>query len=146
MNEDTEKYNDIINLPHHISKKHPQMSIDARSAQFAAFAALTGYDDEIKETSRITTEKIEIAEGLKMLLDEKINIIKYKISLKPEIIVTYFIKDDKKNGGRYTTIVGKVRKIDEYRNLLLLENEEEIPISDISDINGDIFRIDNSNL
>ena len=71
MNDNVEKYNDIINLPHHISKKHPQMSIDARSAQFASFAALKGYDDEVEETSRLTSEKIEITEGLKMLLDEK---------------------------------------------------------------------------
>lgn len=141
MNDNVEKYNDIINLPHHISKKHPQMSIDARSAQFASFAALKGYDDEVEETSRLTSEKIEITEGLKMLLDEKINLIKHKISLKPKISVTYFIKDEKKSGGKYITVVGKARKLDEYKDLIILENGEEIPIIDISDIRGDIFKI-----
>ena len=136
MNDNVEEYNDIINLPHHISKKHPQMSIDARSAQFASFAALKGYDDEVEETSRLTSEKIEITEGLKMLLDEKINLIKHKISLRPKISVTYFIKDEKKSGGKYITDV-----LTNCNRAIILENGEEIPIIDISDIRGDIFKI-----
>lgn len=140
MNNNTEKYDDIINLPHHVSKKHPQMSIEARAAQFASFAALTGYDDEVKETARLTNERKDIAEGLKMLLDEKIRLIQKEVSTKPKITITYFVPDLKKNGGSYVTISGNVKKIDEYENLLVLENNKEIPISDIIDIKGELFK------
>ena len=69
------KYEDIINLPHHISNKHPQMTLEARAAQFAPFAALTGYDDEVKETTRLTNRRIELDEEAKSILDKKLQII-----------------------------------------------------------------------
>ena len=134
------KYDDIINLPHHESKKHPRMSNEARAAQFAPFAALTGYDDAIKETARLTSERIEINEELKAILDAKLQIIHDKISSKPEVTFTYFVPDTKKDGGSYVTVVGNVIKIDEFNQKVILENKTEIPISEIVEITGEIFK------
>ena len=128
------KYDDIINLPHHVSKKHPRMSLEARSAQFAPFAALTGYDEVIRETARLTNQRIEINEELKAILDEKILLIKSQIYTKPNINVTYFVPDSKKDGGEYVSVTGKVLKIDEYKQKIILENKIEIPISEIIEI------------
>ena len=134
------KYDDIINLPHHESKKHPRMSNEARAAQFAPFAALTGYDDVIKETARLTSERIEINEELKAILDAKLQIIHDKISSKPEVTFTYFVPDIKKDGGSYVTVMGKVIKIDEFNQNVILENRTEISILEILDITGEIFK------
>lgn len=135
------KYDDIINLSHHESKKYPRMSNEARAAQFAPFAALTGYDDAIKETARLTSERIEINEELKVILDAKLQIIHDKVSAKPEVTVTYFVPDTKKDGGSYVTVIGKVIKIDEFSQKIILENRTEIPIPEIVDITGEIFKI-----
>ena len=134
MNNYNGEYEDIINLPRHISKKHPQMSLEVRSAQFAPFSALTGYDEQIQETSRITNKKKEINDEMKMILDEKLQIIQQEINKKPKITVTYFIPDSKKDGGKYATITGKVIKIDKFKQLIILENKIEIPIKEICEI------------
>ena len=134
MNYNYEKYKDIINLPHYVSKKHHQMSIYARSAQFAPFAALTGYEDEIKETARLTQNKKEIDDALKNILDDKLQTIQEKIATRPEIAVTYFVPDLKKTGGSYVTITGIVKKIDKYKKVIILEDTTEIPISEIIEI------------
>lgn len=134
---DTHKYDDIINLPHHISKKHPQMSLYQRSAQFAPFAALTGYEDAIYETSRITEERIELDEEVKMIINEKLNKIKNNIQNTPKVVFTYFIPDFKKNGGKYVTITDNIIKIDEYKRIIILADKTEIPIFDIIDIEYD---------
>lgn len=128
------KYDDIINLPHHISTKHPQMTLESRAAQFAPFAALTGYEDEVEETARLTTKRKEIDEELKAILDIKLQKIRKSISKKFEIIFTYFIKDSKKQGGKYITVKGVVKKIDEYNQIIILEDRTKIPILDIIDI------------
>ena len=133
------KYDDIINMPHHVSSKHLQMSLYARSAQFAPFAALTGYEDAINETARETNERIEIDEELKIILDSKIQILADKIKQRPEILFTYFIKDQKKEGGKYITITGIVKKIDVYEGCIYLMDNTNIPINDIIDISGEIF-------
>lgn len=138
MKEDN--YEDIINLPHHTSKKHPRMSLEARSAQFAPFAALTGYDEVLIETARLTNERIEIDETIKVIIDSKLQIIKEHIKEMPLITFMYFVPDSKKDGGKYVTITGNVKKIDEYRNVLILENKAEIPINEIIDISGDIVK------
>ena len=128
----TDKYNDIINMPHHVSKTHPQMSLKARSAQFAPFAALTGYGDVINETGRLTNEKIEIDDELKEILNEEIMKIKGKLSKRLTISFTYFIPDAKKNGGKYVTVKGIVKKVND--NSIILEDKTEILIEDIIDI------------
>ncbi|MBO5143520.1 MAG: hypothetical protein J6C46_11135 [Clostridia bacterium] len=133
-------YEDIINLPHHTSKKHQRMSLEARSAQFAPFAALTGFDEVLIETARHTNERIEIDESIKVILDLKLQKIKEQIKNMPLITFMYFIPDSKKSGGKYVTITGNVKKIDEYRNILVLEDKTEIPINEIIDINGEIIK------
>ena len=134
-------YDDIINLQRPISK-HPKMSLYQRSAQFAPFAALTGYEDAIYETARLTNERIELDEESKSILDNKIQIIKEQISTRPTISFTYFIPDLKKDGGKYVTVTGIVRKIDEYRQIIILEDKTEIPINEIISIMGTIVEID----
>lgn len=129
------EYDDIINLPRHISKKHPPMSLEDRSAQFAPFAALTGYDDQVKETARLTNERKEIAEGLQMMLEEKIQEIEKQIDLKPIVTITYFVPDLRKEGGKYVTIKGVVKKIDKLKQEIILENKTEIKVSEIIEIN-----------
>ena len=138
---DNGKYDDIINMPHHVSKKHPQMSIEMRSAQFAPFAALTGYEEAVKETGRLTNSRIDIDEELKTDLDEKLRLIQEKITIqhmKPEVNFTYFVPDLKKDGGKYVTITGKVIKIDEYKHTIMvkykLEEIEEVVEIKISEI------------
>ena len=128
------KYDDIINLPHHISKKHPQMTLEARAAQFAPFAALTGYDDEVKETARLTNRRIELDDEAKSILDNKIQIVLEQISQRPTVSITYFIPDTRKAGGEYVTITGIIKKVDGYNQVIVLENRTEIPINEIIDI------------
>ena len=128
------KYDDIINLPHYISKKHPQMSLEARAAQFAPFAALTGYDDAVKETARLTNERIDLDEEAKMMLDAKLQVIREQLSEKPLVTITYFVPDARKSGGKYITTAGNVKKIDDYKHLIIFDNGAEIPIDEIIDI------------
>ena len=135
------QYDDIINLPHHISKKHPQMSLYARSAQFAPFAALTGYEEAVKETAREKNERIDIEDELKSILDGKLQIILEQIKNHPEISITYFIADTKKDGGEYVTVTGLVKKVDLYNQYIYLVDNTEIPINEIIDISGDIFKV-----
>lgn len=135
------QYDDIINLPHHISKKHPQMSLYARSAQFAPFAALTGYEEAVKETARETNERIDIEDELKSILDGKLQIILEQIKKHPEISITYFIADTKKDGGEYVTVTGLVKKVDLYNQYIYLVDNTKIPINEIIDISGDIFKV-----
>ena len=131
------QYDDIINLPHHVSKKHPQMSLYARSAQFAPFAALTGYEDAVKETARETSHRVEIDEELKTILDSKLQILAEQIKTKPEATFTYFVPDTKKEGGEYITVTGIVKKIDMYNQCIYLADNMQIPINDVLEI-GDL--------
>ena len=133
-------YDDIINLPHHVSTRHQQMPISDRAAQFAPFAALTGYDDAVKETARLTTKRIDIDDGLKQVLNEKLNIILDNIKDKPEVTFTYFIYDKKKSGGKYVDITGNVRKIDIVEQTVTLTNKTTIPINEIININSNLFK------
>lgn len=135
------QYDDIINMEHHKSKKHPPMSLYARSAQFASFAALTGYEDAVRETAREVMERIEIDDELKNILDGKIQLLSEQINKKPEVIFTYFIPDLTKDGGIYISVAGVVKKIDTYNQNIILEDKTEIPINDILDISGEVFKI-----
>ena len=128
------KYDDIINLPHHVSKTRKPMTMYNRAAQFAPFAALTGYDDAIKETSRLTDKKNEISDELKNELNQKIKFISDNIKLKPKVTITYFVSDNKKSGGVYKTISGNVRRIDEVEKCLLFTNKLIIYFDDIISI------------
>ena len=133
-------YEDILNLPHHVSKTRPQMSMLDRAAQFSPFAALTGYDDAIKETGRLTDEKIEMDEDRKAALDMKQANLIEMIDEQPEISITYFLPDAKKSGGAYVTVTGNLKRFDEYERLLILTDGKKIPMDDIADIESDLFR------
>ena len=128
------KYDDIINLPHHVSKKHKPMSLENRSAQFAPFAALTGFGDEIKETGRLTDKKIEINEELKEELDNKLKDIQRRIHERPKVTIEYFVPDKTKSGGKYVEVTGNIIKIDKYKQEIILEDKTKIQIEDISNI------------
>jgi len=116
------------------------MSLHQRSAQFAPFAALTGYEGQVQETARLTDKRIEIDEELKQILDMKIQVIKEKLDNKPELEITYFIPDAKKEGGRYETVFDNISKIDNYNERIIMENGIKIDIKEIIDINSEIFK------
>ena len=133
-------YEDIINLPHHVSKTRPQMSMLDRAAQFSPFAALTGYDAAIKETGRLTDEKIELDEDTKAALDMKQAYLIEMIDEQPEITIIYILPDARKVGGAYVTVTGNLKRFDEYERLLILTNGKKIPMDDIADIESDLFK------
>ena len=133
-------YEDIINLPHHVSKTRPQMSMLDRAAQFSPFAALTGYDAAIKETGRLTDVKQELDEDTKAALNMKQAYLMEMIDEQPEISVTFFLPDTKKAGGSYATVTGKLKRFDEYERLLILTDGKKIPMDDIADIESDLLR------
>ena len=134
-----DNYDDIINLPRHVSKKHPRMSAEERAAQFSPFAALTGYGDAVKEAARLTDERIELDEESKALIDARLRIIAEHIKERPAVSITYFKPDEKKSGGKYVTHVGAVRRIDEYALAVITVDKTAIPIEDIAAIDGEIF-------
>ena len=141
IEKETHKYDDIINLPHHVSAKHPQMELLDRAAQFSPFAALTGHEDSIRETARRTEEFLELEEDKKEQLDEKIHVLQENLWKRPEIIVTYFVPDEKKDGGAYVTHRGRIRKIDTYRHRLLFEDGTDVGMQYIFEIDGEMFGI-----
>lgn len=133
-------YDDIINLPHFESKKRKRMSIEARSAQFAPFSALTGYEDIVKETARLTDKRIEIDDELKQILNNKLQFILKNIDLFPEITFTYFVNDKQKSGGKYIEKIGIIKKIDTINGLIILKDKSKIKIKDIINIKSDLFQ------
>lgn len=137
----TKTYDDIIHLPRHVSKKHPQMALSDRAAQFSPFAALTGHGAAIKETARLTDERIQLDEYMINVLSDRLQIIADRLKEKPEVMITYFQPDEKKNGGAYVTATGTVKKIDAYERIVVMTDRQEIPIDDIVGIEGQMFDI-----
>jgi len=135
----TKTYDDIIHLPHHVSTTHPHMTIIDRAAQFSPFAALTGYDGAIKETARLTQERIELDEYMKDVLSDKLQTIAERLKEHPEIVITYFQPDVKKIGGAYVTASGTVKKIDAYERIVVMADNTFISIDEIISIEGKIF-------
>ena len=128
------KYDDIINLPHHVSATHPHMPLSDRAAQFMPFRALTGYEDAVHETARLTDEKVELTEDEKVLLDMRLQELADEITSQPKVALTYFQPDKKKAGGAYVTVTGRLKKIDDYEGALVLTDGERVIIEDIVDI------------
>ena len=124
-------YEDIINLPHHVSKTRPQMSMLDRAAQFSPFAALTGYDAAIKETGRLTDEKIELNEETLTFLNRRIQILVDCLGDQPEVTIPYFKKDERKSGGAYLTITGIVKSVDEYERVIIMQDKSKISMDDV---------------
>ena len=127
----SDNYEDIINLPHHVSKKHPPMPLENRAAQFAPFAALTGYGDAIEETARVTEDKALISEDVENVLDLALNSAEEK---KTEITVEYFQKDERKSGGIYNVYTGRLKRVDRIRRLLIFEDGNVIEADDVAGI------------
>ena len=135
----TGEYEDIIHLSHHVSSKRPQMSMADRAAQFSPFAALTGYDDAIQETGRLTEQKIELDEETLEKLDERFQILQEHLGEQQEVRFTYFKPDERKEGGAYLTVSGVVRKIKLYEREILLQDGTIIPVDDILQMESSIF-------
>lgn len=135
------KYDDIINLPHPTSRKHPRMSAINRAAQFAPFAALTGYDAAVQEKGRLTDSRIELGETELAELDDRFQLIQEQIKEQPEIKITYFKPDEKKAGGAYVSQTGIVKRIDEYERIFHFMDGSKIPMDDVYQIEGEIFAI-----
>ena len=130
----TGAYDDIIHLPHHRSTRHSHMSIHDRAAQFSPFAALTGFDAAIEETGRLTDAQMELEEYGQAVLDRKLTQLLSQQKEEPEVSITYFCPDQKKSGGSYQEITGRIRKIDLYRKRITMADGCEIPLEAIADI------------
>ena len=128
------KYDDIINLPHHVSLTHPHMSRLDRAAQFSPFAALTGYDAAIKETARLTDKKVELGEYELEELNRTLLELSDHISQHPQGMVTYFEPDKCKEGGAYITVSKEIKRIDEIEKAIYLTDGSKIPLADIFSI------------
>ncbi len=133
------KYDDIIDLPHKKSATRPHMTMLQRAAQFSPFAALTGHGDAIKETARLTEKKIELGEDQKERLNERLQLICEQLNTEPIVTITYFVPDEKKDGGMYVEATGTVKKIDEYAKTVLLHDGTRIMMDDVLDIEGSLF-------
>ena len=135
----TETYDDIIHLPHHVSKRHPQMSLYNRAAQFAPFAALTGYEEAIIETARLTAPKVDMMEDNQQLLDRKLALLSRSLREQPTVSITYFQPDKKKTGGQYLTVTGVIKSIRDSERVILMADGKSVSIDTIISIDGDIF-------
>lgn len=131
-------YDDIIDLPHHVSERHPQMSMYNRAAQFAPFAALTGHNAAITEVARLTEAEQELSESDAEVLNRKLAYL-HSLDEKPTISVTYFVPDDKKEGGSYHTATGIVKSVEPDKGVLQFEDGTGIPVIRIKDIDGECF-------
>jgi len=132
-------YEDIVDLPHHVSKKHPQPTMADRAARFAPFAAITGYEEMVLEEARVTDDRIEMDESSKAALNEKLNMILEFIDEQSEVSITYFEPDKRKAGGAYVTVTGTVKRIDEYEHLVIMTDGKKINIDDIYNLQGELF-------
>lgn len=136
-NEISHKYDDILSMPHPNSKNHPRMARRDRAAQFSSFEALTGHEEAISETARLTDEKAALGEDVMERLDWIFMQIKAKMSENPEVTITYFLPDEKKAGGRYESYAGVVKKMDEYKRELVFNDHTVIPMHQIVNIEAD---------
>ena len=132
-------YEDIVNLPHHVSPTRPQMSRADRAAQFSSFAALTGHDAAVRETARRTASRIDTAEDQRYELDLKQQLLAQVLPSQPEVTVTYCVPDTRKVGGAYVSVSGRLKRIDSRRRVLLLDNGTEIPMDDVLELESPIF-------
>lgn len=139
MNRIQNLYQEIIDLPHHVSKTHPQMPMSDRAAQFSPFAALTGYNSAIRETGRLTEERIELDEEALMALNMRYQLLIDSLKECPEVRIAYFKPDERKSGGAYLTITGVVKKVDDYKRLITMQDGMIIPLDDVLMIEGKLF-------
>lgn len=133
------QYDDIIHL-NRPESKHKHLSNDSRAAQFAPFAALTGYEDAIIETARLTDKKIEIDDDTRNMLNSKLNYLNNHKNDNAEITISYFINDNKKEGGEYISKTGKIKRIDPVNEFIIFEDKTKVYMEDILNITGEVFK------
>ena len=132
-------YEDLVDIPHPVSKIHPPMARMDRAAQFNPFAALTGYEEEIEEAARLTEEKIGLGEDEKRFLDKQLQYLLTQIQRQPLIEVLYFVKDEKKAGGAYMTKKGRLKKIDSYQKHIIFTDGTRIAFADLRQLDSDLL-------
>lgn len=136
------RYEDILEHPRPISAKRARMPMIDRAAQFAPFAALSGYEAVIRETARLTEEYVELDESVKSILNEKLQLLMEQIDTAPVVTITFFQPDERKKGGAYVKITGAVKKIDPYAQAIMLQDETVIPVSSVYNIESPLFYTD----
>ena len=134
------KYDDILHLPRPTSVRHPRMPISERAAMFSPFTALSGHAGAIAETARLTDQKMELDEDTKVELDRRQTVLLEHISEQPEITVTWFQPDERKDGGAYFTTTGRLKKINEMNRVLILLDGTSIPLEDVADLESNCFQ------
>ena len=127
-------YDDIINLPRPVSKKHPPMPMAKRAAQFLPFAALTGFEGEIAEAARLTEEARSLGEDALVALDEQLSLLRQRMGEQPAVSVVRFVPDERKAGGRYETVTGRLRRLDEANRVLILTDGLRIDLDTIAEL------------
>ncbi len=137
---DPHRYDDMLELPHPVSKVHPQMSLENRAAQFSPFAAVVGYDAAVHEAARLTDRRVELDDDEKNLLGGKLQLIQESIRAHPEVKITFYQPDEKKAGGVYIIVTGTVKKVDAYEQQIVMTNGTNILIDDVIAIDGELFR------
>ncbi len=137
MTENIDKYQDIINLPHHVSKERKHMSLYDRAAQFAPFAALTGFDDDVREEERITDGRIETAEDELVKMNERFSDFLSRLNDKPEVVIDVFEPDEKKEGGKVIEVRGKIKRFEPSERMLYFSDGRRVSLDDITDVKDD---------
>lgn len=132
-------YADILGMERPVSKKHPPMSMEDRAAQFSPFAALTGYDDAVRETARLTDARVDLDEEALLQLDRRMQRLAECLADGPDVTLTVFVPDGRKEGGAYETISGRVKRIDACARAIVMEGGERVAMDDVTDIAGEIF-------
>lgn len=133
-------YDDLLHLPHPTSEKHPRMPLADRAAIFSPFAALSGHGDAIRETARLTERRMELDEDAKAELDRRQAVLLEHLGEQPEVTVTWFRPDERKEGGAYLTTTGRLKKIDALGRRLVLLDGTAIPLEDVADLESECFR------
>jgi len=132
-----DRYDDIIRLPHHVSARHPHMPIADRAAQFMPFKALSGYEDDITEETRLTQQRIELTEGEQELLDQQLQLLGERLAEeRPEVRVVCFVPDTRKDGGAYQTLRGRVKRLDPVEGVMVFDDGRRVRFADIYSIEG----------
>ena len=137
--DNSHKYDKIKNHPHHVSQRHPQLSRASYAARFSPFAALTGYDDIVKEVARSTNEKYELDDDAKLRLSNRLSVVFDHLDEEPEVSITYFEPDRKKAGGEYVTVTGTVKRFDELDRVIIMTDGKKIPSEELFDVKGKII-------
>lgn len=129
-------YDDIINLPHHVSTRHPRMPAIDRAAQFSPFAALTGFEGAVKEAGRLTDSKIDLCEDQQADLDARLRLLEDVLPQHPKVTVVYYVPDRSKSGGAYMTVSGEIKKFDRIGSNIVLQDNTTIPIDSILQVDS----------